>query len=208
MFLYDRKMTTVALPGWALVSLVIAVLLLAACVSSAAAPTPTPTEPVPNATPLPPTPTPEPPTATPEPPTPTPEPPTATPEPPTPTPEPPTATSEPPTSTPEPPEATPASESSAGTVNFDEIFPPGHEQQRDLVINSCGNCHSWVCPVIGQRPVDHWTTVKATHRDFVSTMSDEDYDLLFSFLAENFNDTKPLPDLPEALESLGCTTQQ
>ena len=200
MFVYDKKISGTLL-GWVLVRLVIIVLLLPGCTSSAGS-IPTPTEPVPIATPLPPTPTPEPPTETPLPSIFTPEPPpTATPLPPTPIPEPPTAT-------PELPTATSASESNTRTVNFDEIFPLGHEQQRDLVIYSCGSCHSWACTVMGQRPIDHWTTIKATHRDFVSTMGDEDYDLLFSFLAENFNDTKPVPDLPEALESLGCTTQQ
>jgi hypothetical protein len=90
---------------------------------------------------------------------------------------------------------------------MDEIFPPGHETERDLVIYTCGSCHAWVCAVIGQRPVEHWTTVQATHKDKASGLDDEEYTLLFDFLAENFNDTKPEPDLPEALRDQGCTTQ-
>jgi hypothetical protein len=34
-----------------------------------------------------------------------------------------------------------------------------------------------------------------------------DYDTLFAYLAENFNNTKPEPELPEPLRQQGCTTQ-
>jgi len=184
--------------GWLFIGLIMILLLLAACNSSAAlAPTAPPTES--------PTATPEPPTATPEPPTATPEPSTATPEPPTPTPAPPTPTPEPPTATPEASGDTAGGGSGSGQVDFDQIFPPGHEPERDSVINSCGRCHSSACPVIGQLSKERWKTVETNHRDYVSGMSDENYALLFIFLAENFNDTKPAPDLPEAMISIGCT---
>ena len=77
--------------------------------------------PEPTATPVPPTPTPVPPTATPVPPTPTPVPPTPTPVPPTPTPVPPTPTPEPPTATPEPKEEP----VDAKAEPIDEISPSG-----------------------------------------------------------------------------------
>lgn len=178
MFVHYKKMTTP--PDWRFIGLVVIALLVAACVvQSVPAPTPSPTEPLPTATPEPPTPTPEPPTPTPEPSTPTPEPPTAT----------------------------PTSGAQSGAINMDEIFPPDHETETELLIYTCGSCHSWVCAVIGQRPVEHWRTVQATHKDLVSALSDEEDKLLFDFLAENFNDTKPEPDLPAVLRDQGCTTQ-
>ncbi len=191
MFIRNRGIATQ--PGWPFIGLVATALLLAACVvPSVPAPTPALAEPPPTATP-------EPATSTPEPPTPTPELPTSTPEPPTPTPEPPT---------PEPTTATSSGGGQSGATNFmDEIFPPGYERERDLVIYTCGSCHAWACAVIGQRPVEHWKTVQANHKDKASGLDDEEYTLLFDFLAENFNDTKPEPDLPEALRDQGCTTQ-
>jgi hypothetical protein len=88
---------------------------------------------------------------------------------------------------------------------MDEIFPPGYQTERDLVIFTCGNCHTWVCTVRGQRTVEHWRTVQATHESLFPALSDEQLELLFDFLAEHFNDTKPEPDLPAELQTLGCT---
>lgn len=120
---------------------------------------------------------------------------------------------EPLTPTPEPsiptPKPTTASSSSGGqseAVNLDEIFPPGHQMERNLVIYNCSNCHPWVCTVRGQRTVEHWRGVRLIHnKGLFPALSDEDYQILFDFLVENFNDTKPVPDLPEALQDLGCT---
>jgi hypothetical protein len=125
-----------------------------------------------------------------------------------PTPVPATATPVPATSTLVPatathvPAETPSSESSE-TVNLEEILPgrPG-----ELVFNNCTGCHSIVCSVIGQRTIEQWETVKRGHRDKVPGVSDEDYDLLFTFLEDNFNNTKPEPALPQRLLDLGCVT--
>jgi hypothetical protein len=93
----------------------------------------------------------------------------------------------------------------AGAVNLDQIFPPGHQTERDLVIFNCGNCHPLACAVTGQRTVGHWRSVQATHRGTFTAVSDEKYELLFDFLVENFNDTQPEPDLPAELQGNGCT---
>jgi hypothetical protein len=136
---------------------------------------------------------------------PTPQPPTL--EPSTPTPRPSTSTPEPPTATLEPPTAEVADTPQSGGSILDQIFPPGSLKERELVLYNCGSCHSWVCAVIGQRAPESWNSTKATHADRVSGLSQDDLDMLFNFLAENFNDTKPEPNLPEELRSQGCTTQ-
>ena len=207
MFIRNQGMTTEL--AWPFIGLVVIALLLAACgSSSASAPTPAPTdEPPPTLTPEPPTPTSEPATATLEPATPTSEPATPTSEPATPTPEPATATPEPPTPTPEPSSGTSSGGGQSGKNWIDEVFPPGHEKEMDLVMFNCGSCHVWTCTVIGQRTVGYWGTVRANHMDLVSGLGDEDYQLLFDFLAENFNDARPEPEVPEELRSLGCIGQ-
>lgn len=101
--------------------------------------------------------------------------------------------------------ATATAASGTQWVNLDEIFPQG--KGRDLVLNNCTSCHSFVCYVIGQRPVEHWETIKRGHRDKTPSLSSENYDALFAYLAENFNDTKPEPKLPQQLRDLGCVTQ-
>ena len=207
-------------PALARVAVVIVAggLFVAACGAPAAQPGVASTPGLPTATPVPATPTPVPPTATPVPPTPTPVPPaataippTATPVPPTPTPVPPAATAIPPTATAVPPTATPVppaatSAPASGQVNLDAILPPGKEQ--GLVLSTCGSCHSFVCVVIGQRPLEHWESVKGIHRGYVMGFAEEDYNQLFAYLSENFNDSKPEPDLPELLQQQGCTTQE
>lgn len=135
---------------------------------------------------------------------PSPAPATPTPVPATPTPVPPTPTPVPATPTPAP--ATPTLASGGQQVNLDEILPPG--EGRDLLLNNCSTCHPFVCAVRGQRSVEHWEGIKVNHRGSVTSLTDEDYNALFAYLAENFNDTKPEPELPPALRELQCATQQ
>jgi len=99
--------------------------------------------------------------------------------------------------------ATPAS-SSSGNSNL-AFLPPGHA--RDLLLNNCSNCHSFVCAVIAQRSKEHLESVKATHRERVSGLTDTELDELFNYLYENFGDQKPAPVLPEAFAGQGCTAQ-
>ena len=128
---------------------------------------------------------------------------TATPAPATPTPVPSTPTPMPATPTPVP--ATPTAGRTTQKVDLDKLFPPG--EGRDLVLTTCVACHSFVCSVRGQRPAGHWQTIKIGHRQKTPGLNDEDYDALFAYLAENFNDTKPEPELPEALMQIGCNVQ-
>jgi hypothetical protein len=87
-------------------------------------------------------------------------------------------------------------------VNYDEFLPPG--RGRDLLIANCSTCHPFVCALRGQRTAEHWRGVKRSHKDKVSGLSEEDFEALFAYLADNFNDTKPEPELPPLLQNLGC----
>lgn len=97
------------------------------------------------------------------------------------------------TTTPNATTATPASPARL-KLDMDAIFPPG--EGRDLVIYNCQTCHSFVRIVAAQRPREAWTLVKRKMRPNVPGLTDEQADILFAYLAENFNDTKPAPDLP------------
>lgn len=105
------------------------------------------------------------------------------------------APAQPATLTSGPATATPAG--AAQRLNLDAIFPPG--KGRDLVLMNCTTCHGFGIIVRGQRKMGHWETLKRDHRDRVSGLSDGDHNTLFTYLAENFNDTKPEPELPEWL---------
>ena len=78
---------------------------------------------------------------------------------------------------------------------MDAIFPPG--EGRDLVLWNCLGCHEFVRIVWGQRDAARWEPVKNRHRERVIGLSDEEFNTLFAYLVENFNATKPVPDLPQ-----------
>ncbi|MBF8249044.1 MAG: hypothetical protein HW374_1844 [Bacteroidetes bacterium] len=85
-----------------------------------------------------------------------------------------------------------------------EILPAGNGLT--LLLNNCSSCHSVVCSVKGQRPVDRWESLKQDHRDKTSGLSEADLNTLFSYLSANFNNTKPEPNLPPELAAQGgCT---
>ncbi len=84
-------------------------------------------------------------------------------------------------------------------VDMDKIFPPG--KGRDLVLNNCTACHNFVRVVIGQRDHGGWLAVRASMGPRVNSLSKQDLDDLFGYLEANFNDTKPVPDLPDWLRS-------
>lgn len=90
---------------------------------------------------------------------------------------------------------TPTSEPQHFKLNMDEIFPPG--EGRDLVLMNCITCHGFVRIVRGQRDEARWEVVKNHHRERVIGLSDEEFNLLFAYLVENFNSTKPVPKLPK-----------
>lgn len=97
----------------------------------------------------------------------------------------------------EPPPAVAAPES------LTDIFPEG--LGRSMVLDSCGACHAAACAAIGQRTEARWASLKGDHRDKLSDMDDADYDVLFAYLSDNFNDGKPEPVVPPQFLEGGCT---
>ena len=91
----------------------------------------------------------------------------------------------------------------AAPVSLQEIFPEG--LGRAMVLDSCGACHAAACSAIGQRTPERWANLKEDHRDKVSDVSEEDYNVLFAYLSENFNDSKPEPLVPPQFLEGGCT---
>jgi hypothetical protein len=85
----------------------------------------------------------------------------------------------------------------ASKVNIDEIFPPG--EGRDLVLNNCQNCHTFVPIVVLQMDADAWTRNSIDHRDRVTSLTDEEFKTLYTYLRANFHPGRPVPTLPKAL---------
>lgn len=79
-------------------------------------------------------------------------------------------------------------------LDLDAIFPAG--PGRDLLLNNCTGCHTFLRIVVGRRSKDQWDYVKRDMRGKVSQLSDQDVDTLFAYLEANFNDAKPVPNLP------------
>ena len=85
----------------------------------------------------------------------------------------------------------------AAKVNIDEIFPPG--DGRDLVLNNCQNCHTFVPIVVLQMEEAAWTRNSIDHRERVTQLSDEDFKTLYAYLKANFHPGRPVPTLPKEL---------
>ncbi len=104
-------------------------------------------------------------------------------------------------------QAQPAQGSSAGAsaqpFSLGGIFPPG--PGRDLVLDTCGSCHPVACSALGQRTAERWEGVKEGHKDKLTGRSSADVNVMFSYLKENFNDSKPEPKIPAEFVQQGCT---
>ncbi|HYM09077.1 MAG TPA: hypothetical protein VEU62_00015 [Bryobacterales bacterium] len=82
-------------------------------------------------------------------------------------------------------------------VNIDEIFPPG--RGRELVLNNCTTCHTFVPIVVLQMTREAWERNSRDHRARVAALSDADFKTLYEYLIANFNPTRPVPKLPQEL---------
>lgn len=85
-------------------------------------------------------------------------------------------------------------------LDMDIIFPPG--AGRELLLYNCTACHSFVRIVLGQRSKQEWLLVRRKMRPNVSHLSDAEVDTLFAYAEANFNETKPVPDLPRWLTEM------
>jgi len=92
---------------------------------------------------------------------------------------------------------------SAQPFSLAGVFPPG--PGRDLVLDTCGSCHPVACSALGQRTAERWEAVKESHKDKLTGRSSADVNTMFSYLKENFNETKPEPKIPAAFVQQGCT---
>ena len=92
-----------------------------------------------------------------------------------------------------------ASSSGSGEikVNLEEIFPPG--PGRDLVLENCQNCHTFVPIVVLQMDKDAWQRNSLDHRERVTTLTDEQFKTLYGYLTANFGPHRPVPKLPKEL---------
>jgi hypothetical protein len=82
-------------------------------------------------------------------------------------------------------------------VNLDEIFPQG--PGRDLVLENCQNCHTFVPIVVLQMDKDAWLRNSLDHRERVTGLTDEQFKTIYEYLAANFGPHRPVPRLPKEL---------
>ena len=102
-----------------------------------------------------------------------------------------------PAAAPAAPAPAPAAASAPTRVDMHAIFPPG--PGRDLVLNNCQNCHTFVPIVILQMEEAAWTRNSVDHRERVTGLSDGDFTTLYDYLKANFNPRRPVPALPQEL---------
>jgi len=86
-----------------------------------------------------------------------------------------------------------------------DLFPEG--DGRIMVLNNCSSCHAVACSAIGQRTEARWDAIQSAHGDRLPGLSESQLDTLFGYLAANFNDTLPEPNVPRAFLATGCTPQ-
>lgn len=82
-------------------------------------------------------------------------------------------------------------------VDLEKIFPPG--PGRDLVLANCQNCHTFVPIVVLSMDADAWRRNSLDHRDRVTTLTDEEFSTLYSYLTKSFPPDHPVPELPKEL---------
>ena len=84
-----------------------------------------------------------------------------------------------------------------------DLFP--EDPAKQMVLSNCTSCHAVACSVIGQRPEARWMDLEAAHREHVPSLSDAEREQIFAYLAANFNDTRPEPNVPPEMIQAGCT---
>ena len=80
---------------------------------------------------------------------------------------------------------------------MDQIFPQG--AGRDLVLENCQNCHTFVPIVVLQKDKDSWQHWSIEHREKVQNVSDEQFKTIAEYLVTNFGPHRPVPQLPREL---------
>jgi mono/diheme cytochrome c family protein len=91
----------------------------------------------------------------------------------------------------------PAPPAQKTSLDLNAIFPPG--PGRELVLNNCTTCHTFVPIVILQMTKEAWQRNSRDHRGRVTALSDADFKTLYQYLQANFNPSRPVPKLPPEL---------
>ena len=91
----------------------------------------------------------------------------------------------------------PAHAAASAKINLDEIFPAG--RGRELVLNNCTTCHTFVPIVVLQMTEEAWNRNSRDHRGRVAALSDAHFKTLYEYLRANFNPNRPVPKLPPEL---------
>jgi cytochrome c5 len=94
-------------------------------------------------------------------------------------------------------QAAPAADNAPNHVDINTIFPAG--PGRELVLNNCTSCHTFVPIVILQMNKDEWERSSRNHRSRVPGLSDDEFKTLYTYLVANFNPDHPVPVLPKEL---------
>lgn len=84
-----------------------------------------------------------------------------------------------------------------------ELFPEG--EGRQIVLANCASCHAVACAAIGRRPTNRWEDLKLAHAEHVPSLSEEEREAAFTYLAANFSDQQPEPYVPAEFLERGCT---
>ena len=82
-------------------------------------------------------------------------------------------------------------------IDIDKIFPPG--PGRELVLNNCTSCHTFVPIVILQMTKEAWERNRRDHTDRVAGLNEEEVETLYQYVVANFNPERPVPELPKEL---------
>ena len=93
--------------------------------------------------------------------------------------------------------ATTSSKGGVTKVDLNAIFPQG--EGRDLVLNNCQSCHTFVPIVVLQMERDQWTRSSMDHRERLPKLDDATFKTLYEYLIANFNPSRPVPELPKEL---------
>lgn len=83
-----------------------------------------------------------------------------------------------------------------------EQTPEECQAARNVLLNNCTSCHTFVPIVKAQKTAEAWNAFLAGHRERVPHLTDPDFQLLGDYLRSHYNDTEPVPVLPPALEAL------
>jgi hypothetical protein len=70
---------------------------------------------------------------------------------------------------------------------------------RELILQNCTSCHSFVPIVLQQFDPDGWAALFERHRPRVPQLSDSQIQAMSGYLAANFNAAIPPPELPPEL---------